>query len=75
MNDRKIPDKNDMANNFDTIFVDIDPNLASKIDYRNKRPFNEYLTKRILTSFHFDLMHCDLLKMITVLHKKVMALQ
>ena len=31
INDRKIPDKNEIANNFDKFLVDIDPNLASKI--------------------------------------------
>ena len=31
INDRQTPDNNDIANTFDTFFVDIDPNLASKI--------------------------------------------
>ena len=43
-----------IAEEFNSLFVNIGPKLADKIDFKNKKPFNTYLTMRIMSSFHFD---------------------
>ena len=59
VNGKDSQDKTKIANAFNDFFVNVGPKLAASIDTSNKRPFNSYLTKRILTSFNFSLMDID----------------
>ena len=55
VNGKKVEDKQQIANEFNTFFANIGAKLASSIDTQNKKPYNHYLTKTIMTSFHFEL--------------------
>ena len=56
VNGTKIKEKQKMADEFNSFFANIGNKLASTIDTHNKKPYNSYLTKTILTSFNFELL-------------------
>ena len=55
INGKKVEDKQQIADEFNTFFANIGAKLASTIDTQNKKPYDYYLNKTISTSFHFDL--------------------
>ena len=52
---QKIQDKQQIVNEFNNFYVNVGPKLAATIDTHNKKPFTDYLTKTITTSFNFHL--------------------
>ena len=50
-----ITDKEDMCKRFNEFFTNIGPKLAEKLDTENKKSFDSYLKKRVLSSFTFSL--------------------
>ena len=59
VNGEIIKDHQRMANEFNYFFANIGSKLASSIDTTNKKPFNDYLNKNIISTFHFDLLSPD----------------
>ena len=55
VNGHKIQDKQEIVNEFNKFYVNVGPDLAATIDTHNKKPFNDYLTKTITSSFNFHL--------------------
>lgn len=48
-----------IADNFNSFFVNIGPNLANNIDINNKPSFESYLRNKPNTKFHFDVINKD----------------
>ena len=68
---KTITDKGDMCKRFNEFFTNIGPKLAEKIDIENKKSFDSYLKKRVLSSFTFSLVdHNTSLKCISSLASK-----
>ena len=66
-----ITDKEDMCKRFNEFFTNIGPKLAEKIDTENKKSFDSYLKKRVLSSFTFSLVdHNTTLKCMSSLASK-----
>ena len=55
VNGVKIQDKQKIVNEFNKFYVSVGPELAASIDTHNKKPFTDYLTKTITSSFNFHL--------------------
>ena len=55
VNGIKIQDKQQIVNEFNKFYVNVGPDLAATIDTHNKKPFTDYLTKNITSSFSFHL--------------------
>ena len=51
INGKKVEDKQQIADEFNTFFANIGAKLASTIDTQNKKPYDYYLNKTISTSF------------------------
>ena len=49
-----ISDKSKIANEFNNFFVNIGPELASKIDIRNKKSYKSYLNRVVKSEFRFN---------------------
>ena len=54
VDDTPITDKAKIANEFNQFFVNIGPNLASKISTTNKKPYTSYLKRTVESTFCFS---------------------
>ena len=61
---KKISDKQDIANQFDTFFANIGPDLSKKIPKHQDKSMESYLKENILCSFNFELIEQDTVKKI-----------
>ena len=59
INGTKIDDKQQITDEFNSFFSNIGAKLASSIDTHNKKPFNHFLKKNILTQFKFELFELE----------------
>ena len=64
MKDKKISDKQDIANQFNTFFANIGPDLSKKIPKHQDKSMESYLKENILCSFNFELIEQDTVKKI-----------
>ena len=64
MKDKKISDKQDIANQFNTFFANIGPDLSKKIPRHQDKSMESYLKENILCSFNFELIEQDTVKKI-----------
>ena len=53
INGEKISDKKSIANAFNNFFINVGPNLATKIDVSDKSCFKSYLGNEVNTRFNF----------------------
>ena len=54
-----IDDKQQIVEEFNSFFSNIGAKLASSIETQNKKPFNHYLKKNILSSFEFEIFEIE----------------
>ena len=54
VNDKHVTNKVQIANEFNNFFVNIGPELASKIDTSNKRSYSSYMSRVIDSRFYFS---------------------
>ena len=62
MKDRKNSDKQDIANQFNTFFANIGPDLSKKIPKYQDKSMESYLKENIVCSFNFELIEQDTVK-------------
>ena len=71
MKDETISDKQDIANQFNTFFANIGPNLSKKIPKHQDKSMESYLKENILCFFNFELVEQDtVIKIIKRLNAK-----
>ena len=64
MKDNTNSDKQDIANQFNTFFANIGPDLSKKIPKHQDKSMESYLKENILCSFNFELIEQDTVKKI-----------
>ena len=62
MKDKKNSDKQDIANQFNTFFTNIGPDLSKKIPKHQDKSMESNLKENILSSFNFELIEQDTVK-------------
>ena len=58
-NDSTILSKSDIAERFNNYFINIGPNLASKMQCTGKKPYQSYLSSIVDSQFHFKNVSCE----------------
>ena len=71
VNDKVYKDKTDIANQFNSFFVNVGPDLASEINSNNKLPYTNYLRRNVNEIFRFQVQTQDeIMKILTSLRTK-----
>ena len=71
LNSKVIEDKEEICNTFNDFIANVDPKLANQIKPISNKSFDNFLKKRILTSFSFTLVNeNDVLKHLSSLRTK-----